>query len=132
MGDSIVYLDRSAIRSDDIDGLRSAVQGLVDFVRQHEPQLAYYGFEIDEANRAMSLVAVHPDSASLELHLSIGGPEFRKVGAFIELRSIDLYGQPSEAALDQVREKGRLLGRDVIPVVHPLASSFSRLSPSKG
>ena len=132
MADSIVYLDRSAIRSEDVDGLRAAVSALVEFVRQREPRLLYYGFEIDEANRAMSVVAVHPDSASLELHLDIGGPEFRKVGAFIELRSIDVYGVPSDAAIDQLRAKGEVLGRNVAVTVHELASGFSRLAGDAG
>jgi hypothetical protein len=125
---SIVYLDRSAFRSADVDALRSAVHRLVEFVRQREPQLVYYGFEIDAPARAMTVVAVHPDSASLELHLGIGGPEFAKVGAFIELRSIDVYGVPSDAALAQLREKGKLLGRDVTVTVHDLASGFTRLA----
>jgi hypothetical protein len=129
MAESIVYIDRSAVRSDDIDGLRAAVTALVEFVREREPQLLLYGFEIDEANRALTVVAVHPNSASLELHLNVGGPGFAKVGAFIELRSIDVYGVPSEAALEQLRDKGRLLGRDVPVVVHELTSAFSRLSP---
>jgi hypothetical protein len=132
MADPIVYIDRSAIRSDDIDGLRAAVTELVEFVREREPQLLLYGFEIDEANRALSVVAVHPGSASLELHLNVGGPGFAKVGAFIELRSIDVYGVPSEAALEQLRAKGRLLGHDVPVVVHELASSFSRLVHDRG
>ena len=130
MADSIVYLDHSTIRSADIEGLRAAVDDLVEFVRQREPQLTVYAFEIDPARGIMSVVAVHPDSASLERHLGIGGPEFRKVGAFIELGSIDVYGVPSEAALQQLREKGRLLGRDVPVTVHRLASGFTRLDGS--
>ena len=128
MPGSIVYIDRSAIRSANMDGLRTAIDELVEFVREREPQLAFYGFEIDEERQAMSVVVVHPDSASLERHLAIGGPEFRKVGAYIELLSIDVYGVPSQAALEQLREKGRLLGRDVPVIVHELSSSFSRLT----
>ena len=128
MAESIVYLDRSTIRSDDLDGLRRAVTALVDFVRKEEPQLLLYGFEIDESRRSMSVVAVHPDSASLERHLGVGGPAFREVGAFIELRAIDVYGVPSQAALDGLRAKARLLGHDVPVQVHALSPGFNRLA----
>src|SRR5688572_2078755 len=125
MTDSIVYVDRSAITSADLAGLRKAVSDLVDFVRHQEPQLLFYGFEIDAAGGSMSVVAVHPDSASLELHLRVGGPEFAKVGAYIELRSIDVYGVPSETAIQQLDAKARTMGRGVPVVVHELSSSFS-------
>jgi hypothetical protein len=131
MSDPIVYLDRSVITSADIDGLRTAVRELVDFVRGREPQLLFYGFEIDADRRALSVVAVHPDSASLELHLGVGGPGFARVGAFIELRSIDVYGAPSEPALRQLHAKADALGHDVPVVVHELASSFARISPDR-
>src|SRR5690348_5578278 len=58
MAGSIVYLDRSAIISDDLEGLRRAIHDLVGFVGDREPQLVVYGFEIDEPNRRMTVVAV--------------------------------------------------------------------------
>jgi hypothetical protein len=57
-------------------------------------------------------VAVHPDSASLELHLDIGGEEFRKLAHLLTLTAIECYGRPSERALDQLRRKAAMLGDD--------------------
>lgn len=124
----IVYLDRSVIRSPDVPGLRQAVADLTAFVREREPQLLFYGFEIDEATSSFGVVAVHPDSASLELHLTIGGPEFRKVGAFIDLQRIDVFGtiDPSVEAL--LRQKAAMLGANAQVSMHPLASGFERLA----
>ena len=127
MPGSIVYIDRSAIRSPDVAGLRRAVADLVEFVRAREPQLQFYGFEIDEPSSTMRVIAVHPDSASLELHLGIGGPEFRKVGAFIDLQQIDVFGEPAPAIGDQLRQKAAMLGTDAQVIVHRLDSGFDRL-----
>ena len=128
MSEPILYIDRSAIRSPDVVGLREAVAGLTEFVRRREPRLLLYGFEIDEASATMEVVAVHPDSASLETHLTIGGPEFRKVGAFIDLQQIEVYGRPSADVLDQLRQKAAMLGTDAGVSVHELAFGFERLS----
>jgi hypothetical protein len=128
MSEPILYLDRSTIRSDDITGLKKAVASLATFVREREPQLLYYGFEIDERGATMRVVAFHPDSESLALHLGIGGPEFRKVGAFIDLQQIDVFGTPSAAVLEQLRQKAEMLGTDAQVVVHELASGFDRVA----
>jgi hypothetical protein len=124
----IVYLDRSRIQSTDIAGLREAVANLTEFVREHEPQLLLYGFEIDETASTLCVFAIHPDSESLELHLGIGGPEFRKVGAFIDLQQIEVIGNPSADVLGQLRQKAAILGTDARVVVREPTFGFERLS----
>jgi hypothetical protein len=119
-GDSepIVYIDHSQIREDSIDELKAGVQRLVDFIDAREPQLITYGFYIDEDAARMTVVAVHPDSASLERHMEIGGGEFRKLAHLLTLTAIECYGQPSERALEQLRHKAATLGDGgaVVPI----------------
>jgi len=121
----IVYIDRSDVRPGKAAQLRVAVSELADFIEEREPQLITYGFSIDEEAAAMTVVAVHPDSASLELHLNIGGSEFRRVGEFISLREIEVFGEPSEAAVLQLREKAVSLGEASV-VVRSLDAGFAR------
>jgi hypothetical protein len=128
MSEPIVYVDRSVIRSPDLAGLRQAVADLTEFVRTNEPRLVFYGFEIDESSSTMRVVAVHPDLDSLETHLGIGGPEFRKVGAFIDLQQIEVFGSPSAAVLARLQEKAAVLGTAARVDVHELAAGFERLS----
>ena len=125
---AIVYIDRSVIRSPDVAGLRQALAGLTEFVREREPQLLLYGFEIDEQTATMRVIAVHPDAASLALHLSIGGPEFRKVGAYIELQEILVFGTPTDTVRQQLLDKAAMLGTDARVHVGELASGFDRIS----
>src|SRR5215207_6963787 len=106
----IVYIDHSHIREDSIEELKTGVQRLVDFIDAREPQLITYGFYLDEEAAKMTVVAVHPDSASLELHMDIGGEEFRKLSHLLTLTAIECYGRPSERALEQLRQKAAALG----------------------
>jgi hypothetical protein len=106
----IVYIDHSDIREGAVDELRAGVRRLVAFIDAEEPRLIAYGFYIDERARKMTVVAVHPDTASLELHLEIGGEEFRKLGHLLRLTGIECYGRPSERALSQLRRKAATLG----------------------
>jgi len=105
-----VYIDHSRISVDSIDELKAGVQRLVDFIDAREPQLMAYGFYIDEEAARMTVVAVHPDSASLERHMDIGGAEFRKLAHLVRLTAIECYGRPSEGALEQLRHKAATLG----------------------
>ena len=68
----IVYIDHSEIREGQLEGLQAGVRRLVDLIAAREPRLIAYGFHLDEDAARMTVTAVHPDSASLELHLEVG------------------------------------------------------------
>lgn len=126
MPDQIVYIDRSRIVDGKLQQLKDGVRRLVEFVERHEPQLVSYGFYLDEEQMRMTVIAVHPDSASLELHMTVGGPEFRKLAALVELTEIEVYGQPGEQALVQLQEKAGVLGRAAKVTVLASHAGFAR------
>ena len=123
----IVYIDRSSIETEQLAELRGAIDRLVDFVKQGQPQLLLYSFFLDERAKEMTVVAVHPNSASLARHLAMGGAEFRKVGEYIDLQQIDVYGAASDDVVRQLEAKAGLLGRAAKLFVHVEASGFSHL-----
>jgi hypothetical protein len=126
----IVYLDHSDILEGSIDELRAGVTRLVEFIDEREPRLIAYGFYLDEVAMKMTVVAVHPDSASLELHMQVGGEEFRKLGHLIRLTGIECYGRPSERALEQLRQKAAALGDGGTVVTVGRAAGFTHVAPS--
>jgi hypothetical protein len=125
MSDAILYVDVSDVREGALDELRPAIERLVDFVEANEPRLIAYNFYFNEDGTRMTVVSVHPDSASLEHHLEIAGPLFREFVDLVTLSSIHIYGEPSENALRQSHEKARLLGQGHV-VVEPLHAGFTR------
>jgi hypothetical protein len=131
MSDLILYVDRSEVREGALDALKPAVRELVDFVEANEPRLIAYNvyFSEGEDGTKMTVVSVHPDSASLEYHMAVAGPLFRRFVELVTLSSIHIYGEPSEKVLQQSHEKARLLGRGAV-VVEPLFAGFTRLVPS--
>lgn len=130
MGDGaepIVYIDRSEIRAGGLEELKAGIRWLLAFLEPLEPRLLSYGFHIDEEAATMTVVAVHPDPASLELHLEIGGPEFRKLAHLLRLTSIECYGRPSERALEQLRQKAAALGDGATILVVGRFAGFAHL-----
>jgi hypothetical protein len=126
MVEPIVYIDRSEVLGGKLEELKEGIDKLVDFVDAHEPQLISYGFFIDDEAMQMTVVAIHPDSASLEFHMEIGGPEFRKLAEFIQLTTIEVYGRPSIKALKQLRRKMEMLGEGGRLIVLEPQASFAR------
>jgi hypothetical protein len=129
MSDSIVYVDTSEIRPGALGDLKVASKELVDFVDSNEPQLIAYGMYLNDDGSGMTVIQIHPDSASLEYHMEVAGPLFRNFVELIRLMSIRIYGTPSERLLKQLHEKARLLGGAIVEV-HPLHAGFTRFGAS--
>ncbi|GAA4918531.1 hypothetical protein ACFPM3_33560 [Streptomyces coeruleoprunus] len=126
MPEPIFYVDRSDIREGRLEEVRAAMRDLASFVEEREPRLLSYNFHTDPDGTGMTVVALHPDPASLEFHLDLGGPKFRAFGPLITLRAIDVYGDPGEAAVRRLHDKAALLGGGTV-TVHTRQAGFSRV-----
>ena len=125
MSSPILVIDSSDIREGKLEEVKAGVEDLVAFVEANEAEPISYDIYFDGAGRQMTVVQIHPDSTSLERHLTVAGPVFRKFADLLTLGRVDVYGRPSEAALEQMRGKAQLLGNALV-VVHELHSGFSR------
>jgi hypothetical protein len=102
----------------------------VGFVDAHQPQMATYGFYLNEEAAEMTVVAVHPDAASLERHIEVGAPEFQRLAPFIALREIEVFGHLSDRARELLRIKAATLGDGGRVVLHEQFAGFDRLDRS--
>lgn len=125
MPQPIVYIDTSEVREGRLDELEAKIRDLAAFVEANVPRLISYGFYFNAERTQMTVVAVHPDSRSLEFHMDAGGREFRKFAELIELSRIEVYGQVSDPVLERLHQKARMLGRGTV-TVHDLHAGFAR------
>jgi len=124
---AVIYIDRSDVHEDAWDDLKEGVLALVAFVERHQPQMATYAVHFNEDANEMVVVSVHPDSASLERHIAIGGPEFKKLGHLLTLRAIDVFGPLSERGVELVQQKAAALGDGGSVTFHGQFAGFNRL-----
>lgn len=125
MSHPIVYVDTSMIRGGMLGEVEQAMKRLAAFVEENMPRLISYAFFLDEHKAQMTVVAIHPDAASLEFHMDKGAAEFRKFAGLIDLVRIEVYGKVSESVLARLHEKAQMLGKGSV-VVHELYTGFSR------
>ena len=125
MSDLIVVVDSSEIREGKLEELKRAIEELVEFVERNESDPISYNIYLDEDGTRMTVVQIHPNSASMEIHMKLAGPVFRKFTDLLTLSRVDFYGEPSDALLEQMRQKAQLLGNAPV-MVNPLHSGFAR------
>jgi hypothetical protein len=125
MTEALVYVDDAEVHEGALGQLRQAITELAEFVEENEPQLVSYNAYFSDDGSRMSVVHVHDDADSLDRHLEIAGPRFARFSGLVTLRSIHVYGQPSEVALKQLQDKLQLLGSGGV-VVHSPHAGFIR------
>ncbi|HEU4671498.1 MAG TPA: hypothetical protein VFS32_01215 [Candidatus Limnocylindrales bacterium] len=106
----LVYVDRSDIRPGRASELEDAARRLVEHVRSNPRRALSYGIYFSADRSAMTVVHVHPDSDSLDQLLALIAPVLAPFRDLLQLRSIDVYGSPSDAVLERLRAKVALLG----------------------
>jgi hypothetical protein len=126
MSELLIAVDSSEIREGKLDAVKAAVAELAGFVEANEPETIAYSIYLDEGAGRMTVVQIHPSSASMELHMAIAAPVFRKFAGLLDLTRVDFYGRPSEALLERTREKAALLGGAPV-VVNEQRAGFVRL-----
>jgi hypothetical protein len=127
MSDAIFYVDTSDVREGALDELKAGMKQLAEFVEANEPRIIAYNVYFDDDANTMTVMHVHPDSASFEYHMEVAGPVFRRLAELVTLSSIHIYGEPSERALEQSQEKALLLGQGDV-VVDALHAGFTRFA----
>jgi len=127
MSDPIIYIDNSEILEGQFESLRSAMDELAQFVDANEPKLYAYRVYFNENRSRMTVIHIHPDADSLDFHMRVAGPMFPKFANYVNLLTIDLYGAPSEYAVEQLRQKAKTLGGGTVRT-HSLHAGFSRFS----
>jgi quinol monooxygenase YgiN len=126
MSDALVIVDTSRIAEGRRPDVERAFRELAAFVKENEPQALAYQVHFDETGNDVTVIQVHPDSASAESHMRLAGPRFAPFAGLLQLQRIDVYGTPSATLLDQLRGKATLLGGAPL-VVHPFHAGFARL-----
>jgi quinol monooxygenase YgiN len=127
MSEPIIVVDSSEIREGKLEELKAALKELVEFVEANEADTLAYNIHFDETGTRMTVVQIHPSSASMEFHMEVAGPVFRRLTDLLTLSRVDFYGKPSDRLLDQMRHKARMLGNAPV-VVNELHAGFARLA----
>jgi quinol monooxygenase YgiN len=78
---------------------RKRIVDLVDFVETNEPRMIAFHAYLDQEGNTLSIVQVHPDSASLEFHLQVNAKHFATAFDWLDTSFSQQYFGPMSDAL---------------------------------
>jgi quinol monooxygenase YgiN len=98
------------IKEGKLEDFTRSYKDVVETVKEHEPRMvAFHGF-VNEDGTEMTIIQVHPDTASMDFHMQVLGDKLGEHVAralapeLIEPKHVEYYGTPSESALDMDRQ----------------------------
>lgn len=128
MSEPIVFVDCSEIFEGKVDELKKVVEKLVEFVETNERRPILYDVFFSEDGTRMTVIQIHPDSASMEFHMEASGAQFPQFKDLLRMLTMDIYGKPSAELVERMRQKATMLGASDVRV-HDLQAGFSRIPP---
>jgi quinol monooxygenase YgiN len=106
MSTPLIAISTVGIKEGMLEDFRRTYKEVVETVREHEPRLiAFHGF-VNKDGTEMTIIQVHPDTASMDLHMQVlrdklGEHVARALGPeLIEPKRVEYYGTPPQSALE--------------------------------
>ena len=95
---AFIYVGTMSVKPGRLPALRKQLAELVDFVETNEPRVIAFHAYLDDHGDKLTMVHVHPDSASMEFHMQVNAKHFAT--AFDNLEAVlseQYYGETSDA-----------------------------------
>ncbi len=124
MAAPFIFTGTFGIREGKLTTAKEALAQLARHVEANEPRVHHFGLYFDEEHGRVTVVQVHPDASSMELHLKVIAGHLQDSGDYLDFtdRKSQIFGTPGDALLTQLRE----FDGDALSVATPL-TGFNRI-----
>jgi quinol monooxygenase YgiN len=110
----LIYVGTYSIKPGKLEEARKRLAELVDFVETNEPRLIAFHCFLDEEGSKLTVIQLHPDSASMEFHQQVNAKHFATAFDYLETPFSDQYYGPISDALAAELSKWDEPGVEVI------------------
>src|SRR5688572_9739190 len=86
-----VYVGTMSIKPGKLEDARKRLAELVDFVETNEPRMIAFHCFLDEGGTKLTILQVHPDSASMEFHMQVIAKHFTTAFDYIDSQLSEQY-----------------------------------------
>jgi len=125
MAEPFIFINTYAIQPGKLDAYKQRFQRTAKVVEDNEPRMLYFACHVSEGGAEATTVQIHVDADNMALHMQLVGEHIEAAREFVDFSSmsIRIYGSPTDALLDQMRE---LSGAGVDVTVSRPAIAFDR------
>lgn len=125
MAEPFIFINTYTIKPGKEEEFRKSFQEVADMVEAEEPRMLYFGHHESEDGSEATTVQVHSDPDNMAFHMQLIGEHIQQAAEYLDFSSmsIRIYGAPSDAVLDQMRQ---VAGSGVSVTVSPAVVAFDR------
>ena len=107
MSGPFIFIATNRLRKGKLASERERARELSSFIAANEPQLLAFNEYANEDGTEVGVVQMHPDAASMELHMEVVAERAAHAYAHTleATTSIQVFGEPSEAVLEVLRRQ---------------------------
>jgi hypothetical protein len=127
MSEPIVFISHFRIKEGRFDALKQRALDTGDDLRSEKPRTILFLSYVDEDRSTISFVHAFADADAMDLHIEGAGERSRAAFEFIEPIAWEIYGSPSTAALETMRQTATASGA-TLSVQPEYLAGFLRLS----
>ncbi len=99
MSGPLIYVGTYTIKPGNREDTSRRLTELVDFVETNEPRIIAFHLYLDQDGNTLSIVQVHPDSASMEFHEQVNAKHFTTAFDWLDASISQQYFGPISDAL---------------------------------
>jgi len=115
MAPPFMLVSNFKVKDGNVDDLRDYARSVTELIQAKEPRVIAFHSFLSEDEREMSTIHLHPDVASMELHMQVQRDNweetFSRIATMLEGVRVDFYGaQPPESAFENFRRAGSEIG----------------------
>jgi hypothetical protein len=128
MSEPVVFISHFGIKEGTLADLKRLSEEVIEQLREEKPRTVLYLAYLDEEGTEVSFLHAFPDAESMDLHFEGVDERVKAAYQYIEPRGWVIYGRPSEAAMESMRQAAS--GAGVPLTVYPdQLVGFLRLQP---
>ncbi len=99
MSAPLIYVGTYTVKPGSQEEARRRLADLVEFVETNEPRVIAFNTYLDRDANTVSIVQVHPDSASMEFHMQVNAKHFATAFDWLDASMSGQYFGPISDAL---------------------------------
>jgi hypothetical protein len=106
VSEPLIFVFNMTLQEGKEDDYKAYADELIEFVEKNEPRLISFEVYANDEGTQATNVFVHPDAESEDFHMQVAAEKIKEGYQFVDFArvTIDVYGKPSEAVVQQLRE----------------------------
>jgi quinol monooxygenase YgiN len=106
MSEPFIFIGTHTLKEGKLQDFKQSCGELVEVVEANEPRLIAFNLYVNEDGTEVTVVQVHPDADSMLFHMQVAREHISEAyqSTLNKTERIDLYGKPSDAVLEMIRQ----------------------------